>query len=147
MALQLQLTEEMKSALRAGDKLRLDVIRYLLAQIKNVEIDHGPQDDASIQRIIATQIKQSREAITDFERGHRADLVESEQAKIAVLQSYLPQQLSEAEVSAIIKTVITQHPDLGVGPLVGQVMQQVRGQAEGSLVSRLVQAELSHASS
>lgn len=142
MSLQQQLITEMKEALRAGDKLRLDAIRYLRSQIKNHELDHGEQDDVGIQKIVATQVKQIKESIEEYQKAGRDDLVKAEEGKLAVMMSYLPEQMSEAEIKAIINEVIANQTDLQPGPVIGQVMKKIQGKAEGSEVARLVAAAL-----
>lgn len=137
-----QLQEDMKTAMRAKDMDRLGVIRFLLAEIKNVEIDAGKLDDAGIQKIIQRQIKQINEALADYQRAARADLIKQEEGKIAVLEKYLPEQLSDEQLRDTVSSVMAQHPDLDQGPLIGKVLQQVRGQADGKRVGQIVQALL-----
>ena len=95
MTLKQQLMEDMKSAMKAHDTVKLGAIRFLQAELRNVEIDHGEQDDAGIQKIVARQIKQMKDAISDYQKGDRQDLVDAEAAKITVLEAYLPQQMSD----------------------------------------------------
>lgn len=143
MTLKQQLIEEMKSAMRAREALRLGVIRFLLSEIKNYEIDHGEQDDAGVISIVARQIKQIKESISEYEKGGRSDLVEEERQKLAVLETYLPKQLSDEEIESIVQEVIAANPGLAMGPLVGQVMSRVKGQADGGRVSAVVKKLLS----
>jgi hypothetical protein len=137
MSLKDQLIEEMKQAMKAGDQLRLDVIRLLRAQIKNVEIDQGELDDAGVQKIVQQQIKQWKDALVDYKKGKRDDLIEETQSKIKILQTYLPQQLSDEELKAKIQQI---HKETGLkaGPLIGKVKQAVANQAEGSRIAQLV---------
>src|ERR1700740_410378 len=103
MALKDRITEDMKSALRSGDKERLATIRLALAAIKQREVDERISlDDPQVLAVLEKMIKQRREAITQFESGGRADLVAKETAEIAVLQGYLPAQLGDAESDALI---------------------------------------------
>src|ERR1700693_6021885 len=107
MALRDRITEDMKSAMRAGEKERLAAIRLALAAIKQREVDERiTLDDGQVLAVLDKMIKQRREAITQFESGGRADLVARETAEITVLQGYLPAQMSEAEIDALIVEVI-----------------------------------------
>jgi uncharacterized protein len=138
MSLQDQLFEEMKQAMKAHDQLKLDVIRLLRARIKNVEIDQGEQDDTSVQKIVQQMIKQWQDAIIDYKKGERADLVEEAEAKVKLLEAYLPAQLSDDELKKIIEKVKADTGLDQVGPLIGQVKQKVGNQADGRRVAQLV---------
>lgn len=122
---------------------RLGVIRYLLAEIKNAEIDHGEQSDQQIQKIVSSQIKKMKDAITDFQRGGREDLIAQEEKRIDILTSYLPAQMSAAELEKIVHQAIEDNPSLQIGPLTGLIMKQVAGQADGGQVSGLIKKLLS----
>lgn len=138
MTLKQQLTEDMKTAMRGHDSVSLNAIRFLQAEIRNVEIDHGEQDDAGVQKIIARQIKQMKDAIGDYQKGGRTDLVEQEEAKVAVLARYQPQQLTDDELRSIIEQVKTDNPGVNQGQLIGLVLKQAAGRADGSRVSQLL---------
>lgn len=138
MFLQQQLTDDMKTAMKAKDSLTLGVVRFLQAEIRNVEIDQGQQDDAGIQKIVARQIKQIKDTIPDYEKAGRTDLVKQEQAKLSILEKYLPEQISDRELEALVKAVLDSQPDAHPGQLIGQVMKQVSGRADGSRVSAMV---------
>jgi len=138
MSLQDQLFEEMKQAMKAHDQLKLDVIRLLRAKIKNVEIDRGEQDDAGVQKIVQQMIKQWKDAIIDYKKGNRDDLVQEAEAKVKLLTVYLPAQLSDDELKQIIEEVKTTTGLDQVGPLIGQVKQKVGNQADGRRVAQLV---------
>jgi len=142
MSLKLQLTEDMKQAMRAKDTVTLGAIRFLMADIKNFEIDHGEQDDLGVQKIIAKQIKQMKDAMVDYEKGGRTDLVRAEQAKIDVIAKYLPAQLSDEEITTLIQTAIATTRDKNMGKIIGQVMAQAQGKADGGRVSTLVKTLL-----
>lgn len=142
MTLKQQLTEDMKTAMKARDMMTLDAIRFLQAEVRNIEIDHGEQDDAGIQKIVARQIKQMRDSIIEYEKGGRADLVEAEQAKIKVIEKYVPQQMSDTELKAIIEKVVAENPGAQMGQVIGQVMKQTAGQADGGRVSAMVRDAL-----
>ena len=138
MTLKQQLTEDMKNAMRARESLKLNVIRFLNAEIKNVEIDSGEQDDAGVQKIIARQIKQIKDAITDYKTGGRQDLVDEEQLKVIVLETYLPQQMSDEDLNKLVDEVLAETGSVNIGILIGAVMKRVAGQADGGRVSQAV---------
>lgn len=140
MTLKEQLTEDMKQAMRARDMFRLGTIRYVLSEIKNAEIDHGPQTDEQIQKLLTSQIKKMKDAIEDFKKGNREDLIEEEQNRVNIIQSYLPQQLSDEELKAVVEKVIAESGMNQVGPLTGKVMQEVKGLADGGRVSAMIQS-------
>ena len=107
MSLKERITEDMKTAMRAGDKERLATVRLALAAIKQREVDERIMlDDSQVLSVLEKMIKQRSEAITQFESGGRADLVAKETSEIAVLQHYLPAQMSEAELDALIAAAI-----------------------------------------
>lgn len=142
MPLKAQLTEDMKNAMRAKETVKLGVIRFLLADIRNFEIDNGEQDDAGVEKLIAKQVKQMKDAIAEFEKGGRPDLVEEEQAKVAILETYLPQQLSDEELKAIVDRVVAAAGSTNMGQVIGMVMKEVAGRADGGRVSALVKQAL-----
>jgi len=130
----------MKTALKSGEKEKLGSIRMLLAEIKNFEIDHGEQDDAGVQQLVAKSIKQWKDALADYKKGGREDLVKEAEDRIALLEEFLPEQLSEEEIKAAVQKVIDGLPEDAKkpGPVIGQVMKQLGGQADGGVVARLV---------
>lgn len=138
MSLKKQLVQDMKAAMKAGDKVRLSVIRYLRSQIKNYEIDHGEQDDAGLQQIVAKQVKQIKEAIVEYKQAGRDDLIEAEDEKLEILNQYLPEQLSEADLKVVVQEVIGDSEQTDPGPIIGQVMARVKNQADGGQVAQLV---------
>lgn len=143
MSLRKQLIADMKQAMKAGNKAKLGVVRYLRSQIKNYEIDHGEQDEAGLQQVVVKQVKQVKESIEEYTKAGRDDLVEAEQEKLAILQEYLPEQLSSDELKEIIKEVIESSDQTEVGPIIGQVMAKVKNQADGSEVAKLVREQMS----
>jgi uncharacterized protein YqeY len=131
MALRERITEDMKSAMRAGEKARLGTIRLALAAIKQREVDERiTLDDGQVLAVLEKMIKQRREAITQFESGGRADLVAKETAEITVLQGYLPAQLSEAEIDALIAEAIAATGAASTKDM-GKVMAVVKPRAQG----------------
>src|SRR5215475_15782570 len=126
MTLKERITDDMKGAMRAGEKERLGTIRLALAAIKQREVDERiTLDDSQVLSVLEKMIKQRREAIAQFESGGRADLVAKENAEIAVLQPYLPAQLSDAELDALIAEAITSTSATSVKDM-GKVMGVVK---------------------
>jgi len=131
MALKDRLTEDMKTAMRAADKERLGTVRLALAAIKQREVDERVTlDDAQVLGVLEKMIKQRREAIAQFQSGGRADLVAKETAEIAVLQQYLPAQMGEAEIDALIAEAIQSTGAASVKDM-GKVMAVVKPKAQG----------------
>ena len=146
MSLKDQITEDMKSAMRAKDSARLGALRLLLAAIKQREVDERiVLDDAAIQAVIEKQVKQRRDSIQQYRAGGREDLAQKEQAEIDVLSGYLPKQLSDEEIGAIIDEAIAQSGLSGMaamGKVMGAVKAKVAGRADLGKVSALVKARL-----
>ena len=146
MSLKARITEDMKSAMRAGEKQSLATIRLLMAAIKQREVDERIQlDDAQVLSVLEKMVKQRRESITQFEAGGRADLVASEQAELVVLQGYLPEQLSEAELTALINSAIASTGAASIkdmGKVMGVLKGQAAGRADMGKVGALIKARL-----
>ncbi|BEI38423.1 GatB/YqeY domain-containing protein [Polynucleobacter sp. HIN8] len=146
MTLKEQITEDMKSAMRAKEAERLGTIRLLLAAIKQREVDERiTVDDVGIIAIIEKLIKQRKDSIEQFQKAGRTDLVDQESKELAILQAYMPAQLSAAEVQSAIQKVIA---DLGasgpqdMGKVIGALKAQLAGKADMGMVSGLVKAAL-----
>ena len=146
MTLKERITEDMKTAMRSGEKDRLAVIRLLQAAIKQREVDERiTLDDAQITSVLEKMIKQRKESIVAFEKGGRADLVAKEAAEIAVLQPYLPAQLSDAELDVLIVEAIgatgaTSIKDMG--KVMGIVKSRAAGKADMGAVGARIKAKL-----
>ncbi len=145
MTIKQTIMEDMKNAMRAHDSLRLNTIRLFLSELKNFEIDNGEQDDAGAQKIAARLIKQWQDAMTDFVKADRQDLITETKAKMEIITAYLPAQLDDAALAAIVTEVIANSPIKTIGPIMGQVMKRVAGQADSGRVSAMVQAQLAQA--
>ena len=131
MTLKDRITEDMKTAMRSGDKERLATVRLALAAIKQREVDvRIVLEDSQVLAVLEKMIKQRREAITQFESGGRADLVAKETSEIAVLQHYLPAQMDAAEVDALIAQAITESGATSIKDM-GKVMALVKPKAAG----------------
>ncbi len=142
MNLKAQLLEDMKQAMKSKDTVKLSVIRFLRSEIKNFEIDHGEQDDKGVEKIISSQVKKIKDAINEFANANRDDLVTQEKAKLVILESYLPEQLSDVELEAIVDQVMNLTTEKNMGKLIGLVVREVNGRADGGRVSALVKAKL-----
>jgi uncharacterized protein YqeY len=131
MPLKDRITEDMKTAMRAGEKERLATIRLILSAIKQREVDERiTLDDSQVLAAIEKMIKQRKEAITQFEAGGRADLVAKETAEIAILQTYLPAQMSDAEIDGLIAEAIASTGAASIKDM-GKVMAAVKAKAQG----------------
>ncbi len=144
--LKLQIQNDMKDAMRAKDQTRLGTIRLLMAAIKQVEIDDQKVlADADVLTVINKMIKQRRDSIAQFSAAHRQELADKEQAEITILQGYLPEQLSEAEITALIAEAIktsgaTEMRDMG--KVMGLLKTKLAGRADMSEVSKLIKEQL-----
>lgn len=146
MSLKAQITEDMKTAMRAKDMQRLGVIRLLQAAIKQREVDERIDlDDAAVITAIEKMLKQRRDSIAAYEGANRMDLADQEKFEVTVLQGYLPAQMSEEEINAIIAKVIAETGAAGakdMGKVVGAVKPLVAGKADMAKVSGLIKAAL-----
>ena len=131
MPLKGQITEDMKSAMKAGEKDRLKVVRLILAAIKQIEIDQRIElDDVAVLGVIEKMVKQRRDSVEQFQAGNRNDLADIELAEIVVLDTYLPEQLNDAEVDALIDAAIAASGAQSIRDM-GKVMAQVKTEAAG----------------
>ena len=149
MTLKDRITEDMKSAMRAKEASRLSTIRLLLAAIKQREVDERiTLSDADVVAVIERMVKQRHDSIAQFDAGHRPDLANAERAEVAILQAYLPQQMSEAEVDAAVDAAVASVAATGTkGPAaIGKVMAilkpQLAGRADMALVAAKVKSRL-----
>jgi len=146
MALKERITEDMKTAMRSGEKDRLAVIRLLQAAIKQREVDERiTLDDVQVTSVLEKMIKQRKESIVAFEKGARADLVAKETAEIVILQPYLPAQLGEAELDALIAEAIASTGAASIkdmGKVMGVVKAKAAGKADMGAVGARIKAKL-----
>jgi uncharacterized protein YqeY len=146
MTLKARISEDMKSAMRAKDTVRLGAVRLLLAAIKQKEIDERSEpDDAAITGIVEKLIKQRKDSISQFQAAGRGDLVAAEQAELAVLQAYLPEQLSSAEIEAAVAAAIAESGATSardMGKVMGLLKPRLAGRADMGQVSSLIKAHL-----
>ena len=126
-----RITDDMKAAMRSGEKERLGVIRMINAAIKQREVDERISlDDAQVLSVLEKMIKQRKESVAQFQAGNRADLVAKESAEIALLQGYLPSQLSDSEIDALIADAIASTGAVSIKDM-GKVMGIIKGKAQG----------------
>ena len=146
MSLKDQITEDMKNAMRAKDTARLGTIRLLLAAMKQKEVDERIElDDGAVVAIIEKLIKQRKDSISQFQAANRDDLVAIENTELIVLQTYMPEQMSEAEVAAVVAKAVTEVGATGpqdMGKVMGLVKSQLAGKADMGVVSAQVKAAL-----
>jgi uncharacterized protein YqeY len=146
MSLKHRLTEDMKAAMKAGDKQRLGVIRLINAAIKQREVDERIElDDAQVLAVLEKMQKQRRDSVSQYEAASREDLAAVERAEIEVIQAYLPTPLSKAEVDAIIAKAIADAGAAGpkdMGKVIGLVKPQVAGRADMGAISAIVKQKL-----
>lgn len=141
-----KLRNDMATAMREGAKERRDVLRMLLAAVKQEEVDSQKElDDSRVQAVLARQAKQRKESIADAERANRPEMAASEESELLIIEAYLPKQLAEDEIRAAAKEVID---DLGasgmqdMGQVMGKLMPVLKDQADGRLVSQVVREML-----
>ena len=146
MSLKARITDDMKSAMKAGEKDRLKVVRLILADIKRVEVDTRTElDDAGVLSVIEKAVKQRRDSIEQFTQGGRDDLVANEQAELEVIQTYLPEQLSDDELDALIDEVISATGAESIrdmGKVMGGIKAKAAGKADMGAVGARVKARL-----
>ncbi len=146
MSLKEQISEDMKTAMRAKDSERLGTIRLLMSAMKQKEVDERVVlDDAAIVAIVDKLIKQRKDSIEAFKKADRADLADKEEAEMKVLQAYLPQRMSADEVLAAVKAIVAELGASGpgdMGKVMGVVKTQLAGKAEMAAVSAAVKAAL-----
>lgn len=146
MSLKDRLMADMKISMKNRDKLRKDVITMVRAAIKQKEVDERIElDDESIIDVISKQVKQKKDAIEDFKKGQRQDLVELTEKEIDILFEYLPQQLTESELDEIVKAAIEEvgaNSVRDMGKIMSNVMPKIKGRADGSMVNNIVKQYL-----
>ena len=147
MTLKEQLDEAMKQAMKARDDLRLSAVRMIRSQVKNREIEQKHElDDRGIIEVISTLAKQRRESIRLYQEGNRQDLVDKEEAELAILLGFLPAQLSAGEIDELVTRVIAESGAQGIKDM-GKVMKALTpltsGRADGKTVSEIVKRQLS----
>ena len=143
-----KILQDTKEAMRAKDELKLSVLRMLSAAIHNKELEKraksGKVEELTEEETVAvirSEVKKRRDAIVEFEKGGRADLVEKESAELKILEEYLPQELSDDEIEKIVREVIAGFGEVSekdFGRVMGEVMKRIKGQVSGDRVSGMV---------
>ena len=146
MTMKTRLDDDLKQAMRARDTVRRDVIRYLRSEIRNQEIRvQADLDDDGVVQVLSRQAQQRRDSIEAFQEADRTDLVEKEQAELAIIMEYLPQQMTSDEIASLVQQVVAEVGAAGpgdMGKVMSQIMPKVRGRAEGREVSSIVMETL-----
>jgi len=142
MSLEKQLVEDMKLAMKSGDKSTLETIRLLRAQIKTASINkRGELSESELTQVLQKEVKKRKESITMFKQGNREDLVNKETAELEIINRYLPEQMSEEALKEIVKETaqtIQAASEKDMGRLMGAVMPKVQGKADGKFVQQIV---------
>jgi len=143
MNLNQRLETDMRSALKAGDSLRLSVLRMALSPIKMLAIEKNLKEvsDGEVVSILQRQIKQRRESISQFNKGNRPDLAEKETKELAILEAYMPKQLTDDELMEIVKLAISESGAVSradMGKVMKLVMEKAKGKADGKIVNQFV---------
>lgn len=147
MSLQSKISEDVKNALRNQEKLKLSVLRMLLASIKNriIELKNKELADEQIVAVIGSEIKKRRDAVYEFEKVGRQDAADAEKDEISILMDYMPTQLTEDQIISLIDNTISElsiESIKDLGKLMKSLMPKTRGKADGALVSKLVREKL-----
>lgn len=146
MSLKGQITEDMKTAMKAGEKDRLKVVRLILAAIKQIEVDTREElDEAAVLTVLAKMVKQRRDSVEQFENGDREDLAAIERAEIKIINTYLPEQLSAQELTALVDEAIRASGAESIrdmGKVMGQIKAKASGRADMGAVSATVKERL-----
>ncbi|WP_312786877.1 GatB/YqeY domain-containing protein [Stenotrophomonas indicatrix] len=147
MSMKQQLTEDMKAAMKGGEKHKLGVIRLINAAIKQKEVDERIElDDTAVIAVLDKMVKQRKDSVSQFEAANREDLAAIERAEIVVIEAYLPAKMGEAEIVAAIQAAIAEtgtSSAADMGKLMGALKPKLAGQADMGLVSKLVKQALS----
>lgn len=141
MSLRQTISEAQKNAMKEGQKEALSTLRMLWSALRNTEIDKGLElNDEEVQQLITRQVKQLKDSIVDFEKGGRSDLIQQTQQEITLLSKYLPEQMSdEALMSIVEQTITTLAGEKNTGIVMGAVMKEVKGKADGKRVRECVE--------
>lgn len=146
MSLKAQISEDMKTAMRAKDSVRLGAIRLLQAAIKQREVDERIElDDSNVIAVIEKMLKQRRDSIAAYESANRHDLADVEKFEVTVLQTYLPQQLTEDEIKAILEKIVVDSGAAGIkdmGKVMAEIKPLVAGRADMGKISGLIKTRL-----
>lgn len=144
-----QIKEDLKSAMKAGETEKRDVLRMLDSSIKNTEIEKGKKEeglsDVEVVEVVGRLVKQRKDSVEQYRNGGREDLAEKEESEVEILSVYMPEQLGEEELKKIVEDVIAEtgaQSKADMGRVMGAVMGKVKGQADGTLVKKIVEESL-----
>jgi uncharacterized protein len=138
-----QITDQIKDAMRSHDAVKLETLRFILSQIKYVEIDkHQELNDEAIIGVISNEVKKRRDAIKLFKDSGRDQLVSEEEEKLVTIMQFLPEQMSREEVEKLVDEAIAKVGTSNMGLVMKELMPQVKGKADGSMVSEVVKSKL-----
>lgn len=141
--LRAKIYEQLISAMKAQEKVKLEALRYLWSLIKNVEIDAKHElTDEEVMKVIGSEVKKRKESIEQIRGGGREELAQEEEAKLKVLQEFLPEQMGEEEISALVNQIIGESAEKDFGSIMRQVMAKAAGKADGRTVSEIVRQKL-----
>jgi uncharacterized protein YqeY len=147
MSLEERLADEMKSALKSRDTLRLSVIRMARAAVKNKEIEERKQlDDSAVTKVISGLVKKGEESLGHFQQANRRDLIEKQEKELEILRSFLPRQLSQEEILPLIDEAIRETNAIemkDIGKVMKSLMPRIAGRADGKVVHQMVSEKLS----
>ena len=142
MSMKETLQQERIAAMRAGDTAKRNAVGLLLAAIKQEEVDNQTTlDDEGVMEVLQRQAKQRRESIADYEKAGRPEMAATEEAELTIIESYLPQQMSREQITAVAAEIIAElgvTDARGMGQVMGRLMPKVKGQADGRLVNEVV---------
>ena len=142
-----RITNDLREAMRGGDEIAVSTLRLVISNVKNAKIAKGSElSDEEVISVIAKDVKRHKESIAAFDKAKRGDLVQKEEAELAVLSGYLPTELPREEIAKVVEEVISQVEASGMqdmGRVMGQVMSRVKGQVDGADVLEIVKVKLS----
>ncbi|MDD3678828.1 MAG: GatB/YqeY domain-containing protein [Patescibacteria group bacterium] len=143
MEIKTQIEEKMKEALKNQNTEVLSLFRMLKSAIKNAEIEKRAElEDADVIRVLEREAKQRRDSIEQYRAGNREDLANHEQSELEIIEEFLPQKMTEEEIRAEVKDIISKNSDQDFGRIMGAVMFRLSGKADGSLVQKIVRSEM-----
>lgn len=146
MSLKKELQEDLKEAMKSKNNVKLEVVRSVLTGVKNLEVQKMREaEDEDVLQVIKQEVKKRKEAIEMYEKAGRTDLLEQEKAELSVLETYLPPLMSEEEVREVVKRQIEKVQPTSIkerGKIMGLLMQELKGKADGNVVSRVLDEEL-----
>ena len=146
MSLKTKLQTDLKEAMRSGEKQKRDTLRMIMAAIKQEEVDNRTTlNDDDVLAILTRQVKQRRESIADYEKAGQRDQAEEEKQEMAIIEVYLPQMMSQAEIEPIVAQIIAELgvTDVkGMGQVMGKAMAVLKGKADGRLINQIVRQQL-----